>query len=129
MRDSLENAENTLKVRAMGRQKKRTGTLQKNSKNGQAILNKLTTEEVCHILEVCATTKVSKIQFGELCVEFGASKEVTQKELPDLTQGDHDKLNAAQVQRDAEELRAIEMDELLLTDPERYEELLQKGEI
>ena len=97
--------------------------------SGQGILNKLTSAEVCGILEACATTKVSKIQFGELYVEFGASMEKTTQSLPALSQGDHDKFNAAQVQKDAEELRSIEIDELLLTDPLKYEEMLQKGEL
>jgi ribonuclease HIII len=69
------------------------------------------------------------LQFGELYVEFGASVVKTHQNLPALTQEDHDKLNAAQIQKDAEELRTIEIDELLLTDPLKYEELLQKGEL
>ena len=93
-------------------------------------MNKLTPIEVCNILEACASTKVSKLQFGELYVEFGASKEeAKQGILPVLSQEDHDKLNAAQVQRDAEEYREIEKSELLLTDPLKYEELLEKGEL
>ncbi len=93
-------------------------------------MNRLTSEEVCRILEVCATTKVSKLSFGDLIVEFGASKEMAHQSYSSaLTQLDHDKLNEAQVQKDAEQLRQYEIDELLLTDPERYEELLEKGEL
>jgi ribonuclease HIII len=92
-------------------------------------LNKLTTDDVCLILRECATSKVSKIQFGELIVEFGLSKEETHQSLPALTQQQHDKLNEAQVQADAEVLREIEKEELMLTDPEKYEEMLQKGEL
>jgi len=129
MNDKLESGENTLKVKAMGQTKKQTGASKKNSTSGKATLNKLTCSDVCLILEACAMTKVSKIQFGDLYVEFGAGKEEAHQSLPALTQNDHDKLNAAQVQKDAEELRSIEIDELLLTDPEKYEELLSKGEL
>jgi ribonuclease HIII len=92
-------------------------------------LNRLTAAEVCTILKECATTKVSKITFGDLCVEFGTSIEKSQQTLPALTQEQHDKLNDAQVQSDARGLRQQEIDELILTDPELYEELLQKGEL
>jgi hypothetical protein len=84
---------------------------------------------VCLILKECATSKVSKIQFGELYVEFGPSMEENQQIPPALTQRQHDKLNEAQVQADAEVLRQLEIEELQLTDPEKYEELLQKGEL
>lgn len=89
-------------------------------------MNKLTPADVCNILEACATTKVSVLQFGDLYVEFGTSREETKPVLPDLTQQDHDKLNNAQVQRDAEDLRDLERGELILTDPELHEELLLK---
>lgn len=84
---------------------------------------------MCTILESCATNKVSKLQFGELIVEFGPSQEKSQQTHSALTQDQHDKLNEAQIQSDAAELRQREFDELLLTDPERYEELLLKGEL
>lgn len=92
-------------------------------------MNRLTTADVCLILEACATNKVSKLQFGELIVQFGASTEESHQKLPALTQEQHDQQNEAQVQRDADVLRQREYDELLLTDPEKYEELLQKGEL
>jgi len=84
---------------------------------------------VCLILKECATSKVSKIQFGDLYVEFGISVQEGQQTLAALTQNQHDKLNEAQVQQDAEALRQIEVEELMLTDPEKYEELLSKGEL
>lgn len=84
---------------------------------------------MCRILEACATNKVFELQFGELIVKFGASMDQSKQTLPALTQEDHDKLNDAQVQTDASVLRQQEIDELLLTDPEKYEELLQKGEL
>lgn len=62
-------------------------------------------------------------------MEFGTSIEKSQQTLPALTQEQHDKLNDAQVQSDARGLRQQEIDELILTDPELYEELLQKGEL
>jgi ribonuclease HIII len=89
----------------------------------------LTAAEVYGILEVCASTRVTKIQFGNLYVEFGASKEESKQTLPALTQEDHVKLNDAQIQRDADELRQLEKDELMLTNPEYFEELLEKGEL
>lgn len=84
---------------------------------------------MCHILNSCATNKVAKLQFGELIVEFGASMEKTHQSETALTQDQHDKQNEAQIQKDAAELRQQELDELLLTDPEKYEELLEKGEL
>lgn len=65
-------------------------------------------------------------------MEFGPSREESKPGLPDLTQQQHDKLNSAQVQRDAQELREMERGELLLTDPEAHEDMLLKeaqGEI
>ncbi len=84
---------------------------------------------MCTILRECATNKVAKLQFGELIVEFGLSIEKSQQTLAALTQEQHDKQNEAQVQDDAQALRELEIEELMLTDPERYEELLQKGEL
>jgi hypothetical protein len=84
---------------------------------------------VCLILDSCATNKVSEIQFGELIVKFGAAQEESHQKLPALTQEQHDKNNKAQVQKDAADLRQLELDELVLTDPEKYEELLAKGEL
>lgn len=84
---------------------------------------------MCHILEACATIKVAKLQFGELIVEFGASIEKNQQIHSALTQVEHEKQNEAQVQELAAELRQQEIEELMITDPERYEELLQKGEL
>jgi hypothetical protein len=87
---------------------------------------------VCNILEACATTGVSLLQFGDLYVEFGPSKEASKPGLPDLTQQDHDKLNNAQAKRDVQLLRELEEAEEVLTDPEAYEERLIKeatGEI
>lgn len=92
-------------------------------------MNKLTRDDVCLILKECATSKVSKIQFGELYVEFGISLETSQQTPSALTQSQHDKLNDAQVQADAAALRELEIEELQLTDPEKYEELLSKGEL
>lgn len=89
-------------------------------------------EDVCNILSMCATTKVSVLQFGELYVEFGLNRGDAKPAAPDLTQNEHDKLNNAQVQRDADDLRELEKSELILTDPEAYEEQLLKeatGEI
>lgn len=97
--------------------------------NGGAILNRLTAAEVCHIIESCATHRVTKLQFEGLSVEFGEKAVTTHQSLPDLTQEQHTEMNNAQVQKDAEALRQLEIDELILTDPERYEELLSKGEI
>ena len=86
---------------------------------------------MCRILERCATVKIRKLQFRDLYIEFEGTEAVVDYATPikPMTQEEHTQLNDAQVQRDAEELRQIEIDELILTDPEKYEELLQKGEI
>ena len=92
-------------------------------------MNRLTTADVCSILESCATNKVSKLQFGDLIVEFGASKEKGHQTSSALTQEEHDKLNDAQIQLDAQALRDLEVGELALTNPLMLEELIEKGEL
>lgn len=86
---------------------------------------------MCRILEVCSSTNISKLQFGNLCVEFGAKEKVANQSpiLPPISQEEHTQQNDAQIQKDAADLRKMELDELLLTDPARYEELIEKGEI
>lgn len=98
--------------------------------NGQAISNSLTADEACRILEMCSSHNVSKLQFGDLCVEFGVKeRRASQSQYSSpISQEQHDNQNAAQIKRDAAELRRREIDELILTDPEKYEDLLSNPE-
>lgn len=98
----------------------------KNLTSGKPISNSLTAEEACRILEACSTHNVSKIQFGDLYVEFGVKERATNQSQhsESLSQEQHDSQNASQIKQDAAELRRREIDELILTDPEKYEELL-----
>jgi hypothetical protein len=91
-----------------------------------------TCSEVCAILEAGAKAGVTLLQWGDFRAEFGPRptaqvERLIQVEVP--TPVSSPASEKANLERAEVELKATEVEEMLLRDPERYEELLAKGEL
>jgi hypothetical protein len=94
----------------------------------------LCAEEVCSIIESCATHKVTSLKFGDLEVSFGpqALTEPAQVQIPSNPEAEISELP----QRTKEEIAILEADlremenaELALTNPRLMEDLIERGEL
>lgn len=102
----------------------------------------LSAKEICQILRVASQTNVLKLGIGEFEVEFCKSDE---KEIVSMVQQDlsnsYQPLKMAggeNVQKQEEErallsetiaLREMELEQMRIMDPARYEELISQGEL
>lgn len=104
----------------------------------------LSAAEVCTILEASAKAGVTELKFRDLHVSFGKPVEERVITLdpsfvpqppaphpsgPDLSEDQHRKQARDALRRDEATLRADQLAEMLVTDPEGYERLLQQGEL
>lgn len=86
------------------------------------------------ILEACEATGVSELRLGELHVRFGSHTEPTQDAASlhpakATAEPNHDQINQETLERDELLLREAQIEELLITDPLRAEELMNQGEL
>lgn len=99
----------------------------------------LTVGEVCTILEASAKAGVTELSFGDLQIKFGLPPDVasarmqqypltTSPVLP-VTDEQHQTMTKDQIEADEVRLREEFMEELRLTDPFRYEQMLVRGEL
>lgn len=108
--------------------------------------NSLDAVGICTIIKACDEHKVSTLKFGDLEISFGPKAEnqpiqgevksppapvltYYQKPEAEISEAQH-KLNNEEGLRQAElELREQQIEELLITDPRRAEELLENGDL
>ena len=112
----------------------------KNSMNGttcmapkvsKAVKMVLNSDDVCSIIETSAKNGVSELQFGELLLKFGATHIPAQSQAPHEEEISEGKLKEEEVKYLAQreqELKNDEMDQMLIENPSRFEELLEQGE-
>lgn len=99
----------------------------------------ISSEEVCKILDACAKKGVIELKFGPLEVRFQPKAQSHPKKAPGPIIPAHpEPENILQEQREAEKAELLreeirtkedEVDELVLTDPLKYEELIESGEL
>lgn len=92
--------------------------------------NLLSSKDVCSIIKMCAQSKVSELKFGELHLSFGYFSDESRSEVPN-TRISEAKLKEEEQKYIAEsEIRSKddEIDQMLIEDPVKFEELLEQGE-
>ena len=98
----------------------------------------LSTDEVCRILEAGAKSGVRELNYSGLHVVYGqpAVPETLSPMAPgsaplpvDLTETQHNTLAKASLEKEELQTREDQLAELLVTDPLRYEEMLQNGDL
>lgn len=105
-----------------------SSTTRKSTKQFQKTLK---TADICRIIESCKTSGVSRLQFGNLHIQFGEPihepkeswSEFTAKSTSSGTQTE----DAAK--QSVRKLSEEEIDQLKLTDPAGYERLILSGEL
>ena len=105
------------------------------SQNGMNSTGRLSGSEVCDIIEACQASQVAEIQCGELHVIFArdaytrkipvSTDGVTSDDVENIQQRESENAN---IHSDLSE-REDDLEELILTNPEKYEELVEKGEL
>lgn len=102
----------------------------------------LSTADVCLILDASAKAGVTELQFGGLHVKFGRGPGPLTEEAPlgkqqdsapsshaDMSEAQHQSIAQATLERDEISLREEQLARALVEDPDRYEELLARGEL
>lgn len=93
----------------------------------------LVAAEICLIIESSSKHQVSVLKFGDLYLRFGpqASPQETvmmpEPSTPgvEIPEPDHAKINEATLRSEEAELRLFQIEELKLTNPLEYEELVR----
>jgi hypothetical protein len=94
----------------------------------------LSSIEICDILKACTASRVSKLEYANLKVEFSSEPQAmtapSSKFIPipahaDAIQEEEDKaFESAEIQSKSEQLSTM-----LLTDPAEYERLIMEGDL
>lgn len=101
----------------------------------------LSTEQVVSILKASARCKVSVLKFRDLYVKFDTQVEqgsalpgspqqhAFTSTVAEMTDIQHQQSDLAALEQSELELREAELEELKITNPVRYEELVNEGEL
>lgn len=98
--------------------------------------SELNVKDVCEIIAACATNGVSMLKYGALEVQFkehNPSKEKVQDQPIELTsQGPENEvptMSPEVLQKIEQDMKQAELEQMMLTDPAQFEELISAGEI
>jgi len=96
--------------------------------------DRLSGKEVCDIIEACKGSSVSEIQCEELHILFGVPSAHTRRipaknEKTDPIKTTQDEIETDSTIQDDLTDREQEVAELILTNPEKYEEMIHKDEL
>jgi len=90
-------------------------------------------KEISDIIDLCKRAGVSKFSLGDLCLEFGRPTKSELSATAASEQALSDEVHLRQTKESLElrelRLRENQLEELLLTDPLKYEELILNGEL
>lgn len=94
--------------------------------------NDLTAREICNIIRACKDTGLTKLEFGQLHLEFNSTTEIVDSDQPQQIVTKPDEVFQPQLDLpglDAQPLDFQEMkDQMMIMDPERWEKLELEGE-
>lgn len=94
--------------------------------------NLLNREDICSIIEVCSQNKVSELKFGDLHLSFVFHVEQSarpQASFEAVISEDELKNEEKNYLAERElEVKRDEIDQMLIEDPAKFEELLEQGE-
>jgi hypothetical protein len=99
------------------------------------VKTKLTAADACLIIETSAKAGVTELSFGDLQIsfvpKFGQGEEVVSPRMQQepLTEKQHIKMTKEQIEAEELRMRQEQMEEMLLSDPLQFEEMLQRGEL
>lgn len=98
----------------------------------------LNAQEICKLIKACKGSGVTKLKFGDLEITFGEATEIARPKVP-LTQETPTVSEEQLLKAQIIEAEAVKQDELteakdslenmLIEDPEHYEELIVRGEL
>lgn len=99
--------------------------------------SELNVKDVCEIIAACATNGVSMLKYGPLEVQFkeshAPSKEKKEDQPIELTsQGPENEvptMSPEVLQKIEQDMKQAELEQMMLTDPAQFEELISAGEI
>ena len=104
-----------------------SGTTSTARRNQKSVLS---SDNVCSIIETCAKNQVSELKFGDLQIRIGYT-ETAQPQASFETEISEAKLKQEDLtyikQRETEQ-KEDEIDQMLIEDPYKFEELLEQGE-
>lgn len=96
----------------------------------------LKSKEICEIIKAAEKANVNFLEYGSLKLDFGPKRNETQTSQPSnasqVNQATPEKIESIREQSNVElQIRQAEdnIEELMLTDPERYEDMLANGEL
>jgi len=97
----------------------------------------LNVKDVCEIIAACATNGVSMLKYGTLEVQFKDSHTPCKEKIEDQpieihSQGPEKEIPTMSpevLQKIEQDMKQAELEQMLVTDPAQFEELLSSGEI
>lgn len=94
----------------------------------------LSGSEICKIINACAKKGVSKLQLGPLLVEFGQQNQTSAPSpvklaFPENVIQEQEKESKNALEAEEINLREQQIAELQLTDPLKFEEMLESGQL
>jgi hypothetical protein len=95
----------------------------------------LSSKSVCDIIESCARHKVVELKFQDLLISFSPQAERLPRPsgantpVAEITDKQHSRQNREALTTDELRLRAEQLEELKITDPSLFEEMVRNGEL
>ena len=88
----------------------------------------LTSKDICAIIDACGKSGVLEFKYGRLSLKFAGFVQY-EETLPNICATDMDVINDISDRKDDINESQENLEEMLLTDPEKYEELVSRGEL
>ncbi len=93
----------------------------------------LSSKEIIEIISVCKQSGVSKMQFGDLCIEFSSQAAAPEKsnQIPvkEITENEHKAMTQKAVAKDERDLKEDRLAMSLLEDPMLAERMIADGDL